>query len=95
MIYYPIQSDKPNKKFYIHTKSGKKIYFGDARYEHYTEGHLNEERKINYIKRHYKNEDFNHPDSAGFWSFRFLWLYKTYKKAYKEIYDFLKNKKLL
>ena len=45
MIYYPYPSDKPNKKFYVYTKSGKKIYFGDARYEHYTDGHLDQKKK--------------------------------------------------
>ncbi len=52
MIYYPYRSDKPNKKFYIFNKSGKKIYIGDSHYEHYTQGHLDEKRKNNYIKRH-------------------------------------------
>jgi hypothetical protein len=95
MIYYPYPSDKPNKKFYIYTKSGKKIYFGDSRYEHYTQGHLDEKRKNNYINRHSRYEDFNDPDSAGFWSFRFLWLYRTYNKAYEEIYKFLKNRNII
>ena len=95
MIYYPYPSDKPNKKFYVYTKSGKKIYFGDANYEHYTQGHLDEKRKNNYIKRHSRNEDFNNPDSAGFWSFRFLWLYRTYNKAYTEINKFLKKHNII
>jgi hypothetical protein len=71
MIYYPYPSDKLNIKFYIYTKSGKKIYFGDAHYEHYTQGHLDEKRKDNHIKRHSRNEDFNNSDSAGFQSFHF------------------------
>jgi len=90
-IYHPYLSDKKEKKFFIITPNNKKIYFGANGYEHYTEGHLDEKRKINYIKRHYKKEDFNNPNSAGFWSFRFLWLHKTYKKAYEEIKKFLKQ----
>jgi hypothetical protein len=35
--------------------------------------------------------DFNNPNSASFCSFRFLWLHKTYKKAYEEIKKFLKQ----
>ena len=30
--YYPYKSDKPEKKYYIITKSEKKIYFGAAGY---------------------------------------------------------------
>lgn len=38
--YYPYPSDRKAKKFYIITDDNKKIYFGDSRYQHYTEGHL-------------------------------------------------------
>jgi hypothetical protein len=30
--YYPYKSDKPDKKYYIITNSGKKVYFGQAGY---------------------------------------------------------------
>ena len=42
--YYPYKSDKPEKKYYIITKSEKKIYFGAAGYSDFTK-HKDEERK--------------------------------------------------
>jgi hypothetical protein len=83
--YYPYVSDMPNKKFYVITDDYRRLYFGDTRYEHFTEGHLNEIRKKAYINRHKKNENWNNRDSSGFWSYRYLWLYPTYKEAYEEI----------
>lgn len=83
--YYPYPSDKPNKKFYIINNDNKRVYFGASNYEHYTEGHLNINRRNNYLKRHSKNEDWNNPNTAAFWSARFLWLYPTYKEAYNDI----------
>ncbi len=53
------------------------IYIGYSHYKHHTQGHLDEKQKNNYMKRHSRTEDLNNPDSAGIWSFRFLWLYKT------------------
>ena len=55
--YYPYKSDKPEKKYYIITKSEKKIYFGAAGYSDMTQ-HKNEGRKNRYILRHEKNEDW-------------------------------------
>ena len=55
--YYPYVSDVPNKKFYIITNTGRRLYFGDSRYEHFTEGHLNEIRRKAYMNRHKKNEN--------------------------------------
>ena len=84
--YYPYKSiDKPEKKFYIITNDNKKVYFGAAGYEHFTEGHLDETRKQRYIARHKKNENWNNINSPGFWSYRFTWLYPTYKEAYENI----------
>ncbi len=36
--YKPIKSDKPGKKYYIITRDDKRIYFGDSKYEHFTNG---------------------------------------------------------
>jgi hypothetical protein len=95
-LYFPYISDKPDKKFYvIINPDGKRLYFGAAGYEHYTEGHLNEERKMRYINRHQKKEDWNNPNTAGYWSLRFQWLYPTYKKAYEEIKKDLRLKGIL
>ena len=89
--YYPYVSDVPNKKFYIITNTGRRLYFGDSRYEHFTEGHLNEIRRKAYMSRHKKNENWNNIDSAGFWSYHYLWRFPTYKEAYEEIQKILKK----
>lgn len=89
MIYYPYKSDKPNKKFFIITSSGKKIYFGQAGYEDYTI-HKDPKRKELYIKRHSKmreNWERSGIDTAGWWSVKFLWSYPTKQEAYKKIKD--------
>lgn len=88
-IYFPYKSDKPNKKYYIITSSGKKVHFGDSRYHHFTEDDLDETRRKAYVNRHKKNEDWskNGIDTAGWWSYHYLWHFKTYKEAY----DFIKQ----
>ena len=85
MIYKPIQSDKPDKKFYIITSKGKRVYFGASNYQHFTEGHMDEKRKQRYLNRHKKKEDWSNPDTSGYWSAKFLWYYPTYKEAYTQI----------
>lgn len=85
-IYYPYVSDKPDKKYYIITKTGSKVYFGASGYEDYTI-HKNDIRKKAYISRHKKNEDWTQSgiDTAGYWSFKYLWSYPTKKEAYENI----------
>jgi hypothetical protein len=83
--YYPYVSDMPNKKFYVITNDYRRLYFGDTKYEHFTEGHLNEIRRKAYINRHKKNESWNNIDTAGFWSYHYLWEFPTYKEAYENI----------
>ena len=90
--YYPYRSDKAGKKFYIITNDDKKLYFGATGYEHFTSGHLDERRKLAYISRHRKNEDWGNPNTAGFWSYWFLWQYRTYEEAYRKIRKDLKDK---
>ena len=86
-IYYPYKSDKKDKKYYIITITGNRVYFGDSRYEHFTEGHLNEIRREAYRKRHEKNEDWTVSgiNTPGFWSWHYLWSQPTKKKAYENI----------
>jgi hypothetical protein len=83
--YYPYKSiDKPDKKYFIITNTGKRVYFGDSRYEDFTT-HKDEERKQRYIDRHKKNEDWNDINSAAFWSRFYLWEKPTKKEAYENI----------
>ena len=59
--YYPYKSDRPDKKYYIITKSEKKIYFGAAGYSDFTK-HKDEERRQRYINRHKKKGWLAHVD---------------------------------
>lgn len=89
-MIYIYKSDKPTKKFYA-IYEGNKIYFGSPEYSHYTEGHLDDERKYRYLIRASNitdkkgNKTKNDPNSANFWSIYFLWMEKTYEKARKLI----------
>ncbi len=51
-IYYPYPSTDTIIKFFIITNQGKKIRFGAKSYKHFTEGHLDEEKKLIYSNRH-------------------------------------------
>ena len=77
------------------SNDNKKIYFGASGYEHFTNGHLDIKRRDAYLLRHQKKENWNNPNSAGYWSARFLWLYPTYKEAYEIIKKELIKKKYL
>ena len=83
-IYYPYKSDKPDKKYYIITNTGKRVYFGAVGYEDFTT-HKDEERKQHYTVRHKKNEDWTDINTPGFWSYHYLWEFPTKKAAYENI----------
>ena len=85
-IYYPYKSDKPEKKYYIITKSGEKIYFGQANASDFTK-HKDIERKQRYIKRHEKNENWTKSgiNTAGFWSYWLLWNKLSINESYEDI----------
>ena len=84
--YYPYKSDKWDKKYFIVTSTGKKVYFGATGYEDYTT-HKDPERKEAYIRRHRKNEDWTKfgIDTAGFWSYWLLWNKSSIKESYEDI----------
>jgi hypothetical protein len=86
--YYPYKSDRPEKKYYIITKSEKKVYFGAAGMSDFTI-HKDEDRKNRYIKRHEKNESkfWNKSgiDTPSFWSRFLLWEKPTIKQSYEDI----------
>ncbi len=66
-----------NKKYYV-IYNGKRINFGDSRYEDYTI-HKDKTRKDNYLKRHkairLKNGNFAYLDRTrpAYWSYNLLW----------------------
>ena len=90
-IYYPYLSDKREKKYYIITKTGKQVYFGASGYQDYTQ-HKDDDRRDAYIRRHEKRENWENPDTAGYWAKRYLWSYKTKEEAYENIKKDLKKK---
>lgn len=92
--YKPYPSDKPNKKFFIITSSGKKVYFGQAGYKDYiiynkTEGKEKADKmKKAYIARHSKmGEDWGKSgiDTAGLYARWLLWEEPTLELAYKKL----------
>jgi hypothetical protein len=86
MFYYPYKSDKPNKKYFIITSKGKKIYFGAAGMSDFTK-HKDERRKELYINRHKARENWEKSgiDTPGFWSRWLLWNKPTINESYADI----------
>lgn len=85
--YFPYPSDKPEKKYFIITSKGKRVYFGASGYEDYTM-HKDPKRKELYIKRHSKmgeNWGKSGIDTAGFWSRWLLWNKTTLETSYQDI----------
>jgi len=91
-VYYPYSASDGKHKYYIITKTGRKVSFGAIGYDDYTK-HKDPERKQRYIDRHKNNEDWNKSgiDTAGFWSRWFLWGEPTKKESYKKIKEKLKS----
>jgi len=78
------KSDKPDKKYMALIDGKKTVYFGATGYSDFTI-HKDEARKDRYLKRHEKNENWNDPLTAGFWSRHVLWQEKTLRKAINEV----------
>ena len=84
-IYFFSKSKRPYKKYYVRAlDDNKSIHFGDSRYQDYTQ-HKDDARKLRYLIRHQKNENWNDPNSAGFWSRWLLWNKKTIQSSIKDI----------
>ena len=72
MTYIQPSTNK-NKKYMVKVKKDDKvklIHFGAKNYDDYTTFPANEreEKKEAYLKRHSKNENWNDPLTAGYWS---------------------------
>ena len=81
-------SDNSSKKYKVIVQDEdrkKTIHFGASGYEDYTI-HKDDERKERYIGRHEKNENWNDPFTAGFWSRWLLWNKKTIKQSMGDIH---------
>ena len=83
-----LQSDNPDKKFmamYIdENKKYQKIYFGDSDYDDFTIS-KDTDRKLLYLNRHRKNENWNDMYSAGFWARHILWNKPTIQKSIADV----------
>jgi hypothetical protein len=80
--YHIFPSTRKYKKWTVVTPTGKRIHFGDNRYEDYTI-HKDKKRYLLYLKRHEKNENwtFDGVETAGFWSRWILWNKPSFDKS--------------
>lgn len=93
-VYKSNNKDKKFDAIFRNEKTGrdKKVSFGASEYDHYTNGHLDERRKNQYILRHINNENWEDPMTPGYWAFHYLWRFKNYREAYNSIIKDLKKK---
>ena len=84
------KSNLPNKKFKAVIDNKKTIQFGQAGASDMTQ-HKNENRKERYIDRHKKNENWNDPKTAGFWSRWLLWNKPTLTESIGDTNSKLEN----
>lgn len=84
--YYPYAANDGKHKYYIITESGKKVYFGQYGASDFTI-HKDEARRQRYIERHKNRENWKKSgiDTAGWWSYWYLWSKPTKKEAYNYI----------
>ena len=76
-------SNKPDKKFEARIDGRKSIHFGAKSYSDFAI-HKDPERKERYIDRHCKNEDWNNPLTAGFYSRWLLWNRPTLEESIRD-----------
>lgn len=83
------KSNIANKKYSVITPKGKKIHFGDTRYEHYKDttglklysnlDHLDEKRRSAYRKRHSKiltksgTPAYLDKEQPSYYAYNYLW----------------------
>ena len=65
------QSTRKEKKYMVKVNN-RTIHFGSAGMSDYTK-HKDPVRKERYLKRHAKRENWNDPNTAGFWARWILW----------------------
>ena len=82
-------SNQKNKKYSVITPSGKKIHFGDKRYEHYKDttglgvyshlDHNDKERRKRYRRRHSNillkdgTPAYKNKEQPSYYSYNYLW----------------------
>ena len=79
-----------NKKYDAIIDGKKTVPFGQKGASDMTQ-HKDEDRKNRYILRHKKNENWNDPKTAGFWSKNILWNKKTITESIRDTNNRFKN----
>lgn len=85
------RSDRPEKKYMVVLEGdagrSKTIHFGDSSLKDYTLHNPleREERKRLYLARHKATENWNDPESAGFWSRWILWNKPTVAASLRDV----------
>ena len=75
-------SSRPGKKYEVHI-GDKIIHFGATGYEDFTT-HKDPVRKASYLARH-RNENWDDPETAGFWARWILWNKKTIGASIRDL----------
>ena len=91
-----LKSDKPDKKYMVHIiskKTGRKktIHFGASGMSDYTI-HKDDDRKQRYIDRHKKRENWNDPETSGYYARWILWNLPTITASWNWVKTDLKNR---
>ena len=76
------KSDRAAKKYKVRA-GNKTIHFGATGYEDFTT-HKDPKRKARYLARH-KNENWDDPETAGFWARYILWNKDTIKDSIADL----------
>lgn len=82
-MYILSKSTRKDKKYMINI-DGKIIHFGQEGASDYTQ-HNDNKRKMSYLQRHYKNENWDDINTAGAWSRWLLWNKKSLKKSISDM----------
>ena len=83
-------SRRKDKKYDAVIDGSKTVSFGSEGMSDYTI-HKDNERKQRYIQRHQKREQWDNPNTAGFWSRWATWEKPTLKEAVNNINKKFKN----
>ncbi len=92
-LYYPYPANDGKHKYYIITRTGRKLYFGAYNYNDYIIYYNNygkeyaDTKKKAYIARHKKTEDWTKSgvDTAGFFARWLLWNKPTLEASYNDV----------
>lgn len=83
-------SSRKDKKYDAVIDGSKTVSFGQRGASDFTL-HKNEDRKNRYINRHKKNEQWDNPKTAGFYSRWITWEKPTLKEAVSNVNKKFKN----